>query len=97
MFGQSLELLDNIRLNFNAEGLFFLNITLAFVMFGVALELKLEKFKRVFFKPVRSIKIRNTSWSILILTPHVRACIISLTLPLSPHYFGKFIKWFGQY
>jgi BASS family bile acid:Na+ symporter len=45
MFADSLEVLDNIRLNFNQESLFFLNITLAFVMFGVALELKTEKFK----------------------------------------------------
>jgi BASS family bile acid:Na+ symporter len=51
MYGDSLELLDSIRLNFNQEGLFLLNITLAFVMFGVALELKTEKFKRVFLNP----------------------------------------------
>jgi BASS family bile acid:Na+ symporter len=51
MFSDSLELLDNIRLNFNQESLFILNITLAFVMFGVALELKTEKFKRVFMNP----------------------------------------------
>ncbi|MFC2151213.1 bile acid:sodium symporter family protein [Bacteroidota bacterium] len=51
MFSESLELLDNIRLNFNQEGLAFLNITLAFVMFGVALELKTERFKKVFTNP----------------------------------------------
>ena len=55
MFGVSLELLDNIRLNFNQEGLFFLNITLAFVMFGVALELKLNRFKKVFTQPKSAI------------------------------------------
>ena len=51
----SLELLDNVRLNFNQEGLFVLNITLAFVMFGVALELKAEKFKNVFINPKSAI------------------------------------------
>ena len=51
MYGDSLELLDSIRLNFNKESLFLLNITLAFVMFGVALELKTEKFKRVIMNP----------------------------------------------
>jgi BASS family bile acid:Na+ symporter len=51
MFSDSLEFLDTIRLNFNSEGLLFLNATLAFVMFGVALELKTEKFKKVFVKP----------------------------------------------
>ena len=55
MFADSLEVLDNIRLNFNQESLFFLNITLAFVMFGVALELKTEKFKKVFTNPKSAI------------------------------------------
>ncbi|MCK5171638.1 MAG: hypothetical protein KAQ75_17295 [Bacteroidales bacterium] len=36
MFSDSLEMLDNIRLNFNQSGLFLLNITLSFVMFGIA-------------------------------------------------------------
>ena len=55
MFADSLEVLDSIRLNFNQGGLFLLNITLAFVMFGVALELKTEKFKKVFTNPKSAI------------------------------------------
>ena len=55
MFADSLELLDNIRLNFNQEGLLLLNITLAFVMFGVALELKIQRFKNVFTNPKSAI------------------------------------------
>lgn len=55
MLGNSLELLDNIRLNFNEEGLFFLNLTLAFVMFGVALELKAKRFRKVFTDPKPTI------------------------------------------
>ncbi len=55
MFSDSLEFLDTIRLNFNQGGLFLLNITLAFVMFGVALELKLERFKKVFTRPKAAI------------------------------------------
>ncbi len=55
MFAQSLDFLDEIRLNFNPQGLFFLNITLAFVMFGVALELKTERFKKVFLNPKPAI------------------------------------------
>lgn len=55
MFSESLEFLDSLRLNFNKEGLFLLNITLAFVMFGVALELKINKFKMVFAKPKAAI------------------------------------------
>ena len=43
--------LDHIRLNFSEGGLFFLNVTIAFVMFGVALNIKLGEFREVFTKP----------------------------------------------
>jgi BASS family bile acid:Na+ symporter len=43
--------LDWVKLNFSPTGLLILNITLAFIMFGVALEIKLENFKRVFKEP----------------------------------------------
>lgn len=46
-----LEVLDNVRLNFSATSLLALNITIAFVMFGVALELKPSHLKNVFAKP----------------------------------------------
>lgn len=46
-----LELLDQIRLNFSKESLTFLNFTLAFIMFGVALDLRLNKFKQVALNP----------------------------------------------
>lgn len=48
---ESLKLLDSLKLNFSPESLFLLNITLAFIMFGVALELKLERFKRAILRP----------------------------------------------
>ena len=48
---EALQVLDEIRLNFNEEGLFVLNITIAFIMFGVALGLKAENFKGVLLKP----------------------------------------------
>jgi BASS family bile acid:Na+ symporter len=44
---EALKVLDNVRLNFSSEGLFVLNITLAFIMFGVALEIKAEHFKNI--------------------------------------------------
>lgn len=52
---ESLKILDEIKLNFSAESLFILNLTLAFIMFGVALELKLEKFKHVITQPKSTI------------------------------------------
>jgi bile acid:Na+ symporter, BASS family len=48
---ESLEVLDSVKLNFNADGLLLLNITLAIIMFGVALEIKLENFKRLVRDP----------------------------------------------
>ncbi len=43
--------LDEIRLNFSSNNLHSLNIALAFVMFGVALEIKLDHFKKLILNP----------------------------------------------
>ena len=48
---ESLKALDTIRLNFSPEGLLAINFTLAFIMFGVALEIKVEHFKRILLNP----------------------------------------------
>ncbi|MFP3859706.1 MAG: bile acid:sodium symporter family protein [Bacteroidales bacterium] len=47
----TLQVLDEVRLNFSPSGLFFLNVTLAFIMFGVALEIDLSHFKQIIKKP----------------------------------------------
>lgn len=52
---ESLKVLDDIRLNFSQQGLFVLNLTLAFIMFGVALAIKFEHFKNVMLKPKSAI------------------------------------------
>lgn len=43
--------LDHVVLNFNKDSLLVLNICLAFIMFGVALKLKLENFTRLIKTP----------------------------------------------
>ncbi len=43
--------LDAIRLNFDPQGILVINITIAFVMFGVALEIKTSHFKQVVQQP----------------------------------------------
>lgn len=48
---EQLQSLDNIRLNFNPDGLLVLNITLGIIMFGVALGIRLRGFKKIFTKP----------------------------------------------
>jgi BASS family bile acid:Na+ symporter len=47
----SLEALDQIRLNFSPAALHSLNIAIAVVMFGVALEIKLDHFKALINNP----------------------------------------------
>ena len=43
--------LDQAQLNFNPQGLFIINAAIGLMMLGVALELKLDDFKRVFVAP----------------------------------------------
>lgn len=52
---ETLKTLDDIRLNFNQSGLLILNLTLAFVMFGVALEIKPDHFKKLLHNPRSAI------------------------------------------
>ena len=51
----SLEVLDHVRLNFTPSGLVFLNIALSFIMFGVALDIKVENFEEILRKPKSAI------------------------------------------
>ncbi len=48
---ESFKALDAIRLNFSQDGLFALNLTLAVIMFGVALGIKLVHFKALITDP----------------------------------------------
>lgn len=52
---QTLQSLDSIRLNFSPEGLTLLNVSLAIIMFGVALELKVEHFRALYRNPKPAI------------------------------------------
>jgi BASS family bile acid:Na+ symporter len=48
---EALEVLDHVRLNFSPSGLVALNITIAFIMFGVALDIKWQHFKELLMRP----------------------------------------------
>jgi BASS family bile acid:Na+ symporter len=48
---ETLTQIDQVRLNFNAEGKQLLNFTIAFIMFGVALELKPRDFIKLWKSP----------------------------------------------
>ena len=51
MIAESLSVLDSVHLNFSQGGLLIMNITLAFIMFGVALDIDLSSFKNIILKP----------------------------------------------
>lgn len=47
--------IDSLRLNFSEGGLLFMNLTLAAIMFGVALEIKIDNFKNIVNYPKSAI------------------------------------------
>ena len=48
---EKLQMMDTVTLNFSKDSLFILNITIALIMFGVALGIKTDHFKRLAKKP----------------------------------------------
>jgi len=73
------ENLDSLKINFDTEGLWVLNITLAIIMFGVALGITMDDFKRLFQNP----KILLTGViSQFILLPLVTFVFIKLVNPM---------------
>ncbi len=48
---ESLQALDAVNIDFNAKSQLFLNFAIAFIMFGVALELKIENFRNLVKNP----------------------------------------------
>ena len=51
----TLESLDHIRLHFSPESLHMLNVALAFIMFGVALEIRLSHFRDIIKNPTSAL------------------------------------------
>lgn len=75
---EALEVLDHVRLNFSPSGLLALNIVIAFVMFGVALDIKWQNFKDVILKPKSAL---TGIFSQFILLPAVTFLFIILLNP----------------
>ena len=73
-----MEAIDNIKINFNPEQLFILNICLAFIMFGVALDLKLSHFKLLAKEPKAAV-VGLTSQ--LVLLPLLTIALIFIFQP----------------
>jgi BASS family bile acid:Na+ symporter len=75
---EALEVLDNVRLNFSPAGLLALNVTIAFIMFGVALDIKLKQFKDLMMNP-KSVIVGAISQFVLL--PAVTFLFIMLLNP----------------
>jgi BASS family bile acid:Na+ symporter len=71
--------LDEVRLNFSPESLTLLNIVLGFVMFGIALSLKVDSFKQVMLYPKSVILGVISQFFIL---PFITFLLVSV---LQPH------------
>lgn len=70
--------LDALKINFDTEGLWALNITLAIIMFGVALGITINDFKRLFSNP----KIVLTGiFSQFVLFPLVTFLLVNIINP----------------
>ncbi|WP_456424182.1 bile acid:sodium symporter family protein [Lutibacter sp.] len=73
------ENLDSLKINFDTEGLWILNVTLAIIMFGVALGITIDDFKRLFKNP----RILFTGIiSQFILLPFITFIFIKLVNPM---------------
>jgi bile acid:Na+ symporter, BASS family len=68
-----LEWIDNIRINFEGDKLVLMNLCLAFVMFGIALDMGIADFRRV-LKNIKPVAVGLTSQ--LILLPLVTLLLI---------------------
>lgn len=78
MLSASLEVLDHIRLNFSAQGLLIMNITIACIMFGVALNMSFHEFKKLIRKPGSLI---TGLFSQIVLLPAVTFLLILILKP----------------
>ncbi len=82
------DLLDNVHLNFDSEAQWVLNIALALVMFGIALEISVDDFKGLFHKP----KIILTGvCSQFILLPAITFLLVLSIDPMASMALGMFM------
>ena len=70
--------IDTIRINFDQEALWFLNLCLAIVMFGVALDIKPSDFKNLITNPKAALL---GILSQFVLLPALTFCLIALIKP----------------
>ena len=73
-----LETVDAIKINLGGGGLMVMNISLCFIMFGVALELTLEDFRHVFYNPKSTVVGVVSQFLVL---PFLTFCLVYILKP----------------
>ncbi|MEW5913416.1 MAG: bile acid:sodium symporter family protein [Thermodesulfobacteriota bacterium] len=71
---------DAVRLNFNQQGLLALNVVIGLMMFGIALDLKLDDFARIFRAP----KAPAIGLGAQFLLLPAATFLLTLVLPIAP-------------
>jgi BASS family bile acid:Na+ symporter len=74
-----MENIDLVRINFNQDQLLILNLCLAFLMFGVALDIRLSDFQRIFKNPKAPVVGLISEYLLL---PILTLLLIALFQPL---------------
>ena len=81
-------MLDTIHINFDSQTLWILNAALALVMFGIALEISVEDFKRLFQSPK---SIFTGIFSQFLLLPLITFLLVWLIEPIPSIALGMFM------
>lgn len=82
------QLIDNVHINFDEEALWTLNVALALVMFGIALEISINDFKRLLRTP--KLVLTGVASQFLLL-PIITFVLVWITEPLPSIALGMFM------
>ena len=99
--------IDDIKINFDSSGLWVLNIAIAIIMFGVALGITLDDFRRLFKNPktlfvgVLSQFIllpAFTFFSVIIIEPHPSLALGMMMIAACPggNVSNFLVKWLAE-
>lgn len=78
---EQLQALDSVSIDFNAGSMHVVNVILAFIMFGVALEIRVSDFKKVFKHPQSLLLGLGSQWIIL---PLLTFALVALGYQIIP-------------
>ncbi|WP_420319951.1 bile acid:sodium symporter family protein [Flagellimonas sp.] len=82
------QIIDSVHINFDEKSLWTLNLALAFIMFGIALEISLDDFKRLFKTP--KLVLTGVCCQFLVL-PFITFVLVWFTEPTPSIALGMFM------